>query len=86
MISQSCHQCATTKCIPDPSGSGGDSNSSGDSGSSSDNAGAIAGGVIMSVTGAAGIVAGAVLYHRANKEREHAIDLYNQERAASCRP
>jgi len=48
--------------------------------------GAIAGGVIMSVTGAAGIVAGAVLYHRANKEREHAIDLYNQERAASCRP
>jgi hypothetical protein len=48
--------------------------------------GAIAGGVILSVTGAAGMVAGAILYHRANQEREHAIDRYNQERSASCRP
>jgi len=48
--------------------------------------GSIAGGVILGVTGAAGIVAGAILYHRANKERERAIDVYNQERAASCRP
>ncbi|HEY1585542.1 MAG TPA: hypothetical protein VGH63_07625, partial [Polyangia bacterium] len=48
--------------------------------------GSIAGGVILSVTGAAGIVAGAFLYHRANRERERAIEAYNQERAASCRP
>jgi hypothetical protein len=48
--------------------------------------GAIAGGVIMSVTGAAGIIGGAILYHRAAKERARAIDVYNQERAASCRP
>jgi len=48
--------------------------------------GSVAGGVILSVTGAAGIVAGAYLYHRANRERERAIEAYNQERAASCRP
>ena len=48
--------------------------------------GSIAGGVILGVTGAAGIVAGAILYQRGNKERERAIELYNQERAASCRP
>jgi hypothetical protein len=48
--------------------------------------GSIAGGAILGVTGAAGIVAGAWLYLRADRERERAIDAYNQERAASCRP
>jgi hypothetical protein len=48
--------------------------------------GSIAGGVILGVTGAAGIVAGAYLYVRAGRERERAIDAYNQDRAASCRP
>lgn len=48
--------------------------------------GAIAGGVILGVTGAAGIIAGAILYQRGGRERAHAIDLYNHERAASCRP
>jgi len=48
--------------------------------------GTIAGGVILGVTGAAGIVAGAVLFHRATRERSLAIELYNHERAASCRP
>ena len=48
--------------------------------------GSIAGGVILGVTGAAGIVAGAWLYLRSDRERERAIDAYNQERAASCRP
>lgn len=45
MISQSCNQCATTKCVPISS----DSDSSGGSGSGSDNAGAIAGGVVGGV-------------------------------------
>jgi hypothetical protein len=48
--------------------------------------GSIAGGVILGVTGAAGIIGGAILYRRADRERTHAIDVYNQERAASCRP
>jgi hypothetical protein len=48
--------------------------------------GSIAGGAILGVTGAAGIVVGAILYHRGTRERQHAIDAYNQERAASCRP
>jgi hypothetical protein len=48
--------------------------------------GSIAGGVILGVTGAAGIIGGAVLYHRAAKERALAIDIYNRERAASCGP
>jgi hypothetical protein len=48
--------------------------------------GSIAGGTILGVIGAAGIVAGAVLYRRANRERARAIDQYNQARAASCRP
>ncbi|HEX6836710.1 MAG TPA: hypothetical protein VF334_09065, partial [Polyangia bacterium] len=48
--------------------------------------GSIAGGTILSVTGAAGIIAGAYLYHRSDRERARAIDLYNHERAASCRP
>jgi len=51
-----------------------------------DQDGSIAGGVILGVTGAAGIVAGGVLYHRSGRERERAIERYNQERAASCRP
>ena len=46
----------------------------------------IAGGVVLGVTGSAGVVAGAILYTRAGRERERAIDRYNQERAASCRP
>ena len=48
--------------------------------------GSIAGGTILGVTGAAGIVAGAYLYHRSDRERARAIELYNQQRAASCRP
>ncbi len=48
--------------------------------------GSIAGGAILGVTGAAGIVGGAILYHRADRERERAIDLYNQQHATSCRP
>ena len=48
--------------------------------------GSTAGGAILGVTGAAGIVAGAYLYHRSDRERARAIDLYNQQRAASCRP
>ena len=48
--------------------------------------GSIAGGTILGVTGAAGIVAGAYLYHRSDRERIGAIERYNQERAASCRP
>ncbi|KAH8424355.1 uncharacterized protein LDX57_002106 [Aspergillus melleus] len=45
MVSQSCDQCATTKCIPSPS----DSNSGGSSSGGGNNAGAIAGGVIGGV-------------------------------------
>lgn len=48
--------------------------------------GSIAGGVILGVTGAAGIIAGAILYHRAAKDRAMAIDIYNRERSASCGP
>jgi len=48
--------------------------------------GSIAGGAILSITGAAGIIAGAIFYHRSDRERAAAIDRYNQERAASCRP
>jgi len=48
--------------------------------------GSIAGGAILGITGAAGIIAGAYLYHRSDRERARAIDLYNHERAASCRP
>jgi len=48
--------------------------------------GSIAGGTILGVTGAAGIVAGAVLFHRSKKERALAIEIYNRERAASCGP
>lgn len=48
--------------------------------------GAIAGGVILGVTGAAGIITGAILYRRSDREHTRAIDVYNQERAASCRP
>ena len=48
--------------------------------------GSIAGGAILGLTGAAGLIGGAILYQRAAREREHAIDLYNQQRAASCRP
>ncbi len=48
--------------------------------------GSIAGGTILSVTGAAGIVAGAYLYHRSDRERARAIEIYNPQRAASCRP
>lgn len=48
--------------------------------------GSVAGGTILGVTGAAGIVAGAYLYHRSDRERARAIEIYNQERAASCRP
>lgn len=51
-----------------------------------DQDGSIAGGAILGITGAAGIVAGAYLYHRSDRERARAIDLYNHERAASCRP
>jgi hypothetical protein len=48
MISQSCHSCATTKCVPISSGSGSDSSGGSGSGGGS-NAGAIAGGVIGGV-------------------------------------
>lgn len=51
-----------------------------------DQDGSIAGGAILGITGAAGIIAGAYLYHRSDRERARAIDLYNHERAASCRP
>jgi hypothetical protein len=47
--------------------------------------GSIAGGAIMTATGIAGIIAGAWLYVRAGRERESAIDAYNQERAGACR-
>lgn len=50
MISQSCDQCATTKCIPTSSGSSsGSGGSSGDDGGGGSNAGAIAGGVVGGV-------------------------------------
>jgi hypothetical protein len=48
--------------------------------------GATGGGAVLALTGVAGIVAGAILYTRADRERARAIDTYNQERAASCRP
>jgi hypothetical protein len=48
--------------------------------------GSIAGGVILGVTGAAGIIGGAILYHRAAKDRALAIEIYNRERSASCGP
>jgi hypothetical protein len=51
-----------------------------------DQGGSIGGGVFLSVTGAAGIAAGAVLFHRAAKERALAIEIYNRERAGSCGP
>jgi hypothetical protein len=55
-------------------------------GAAKDQDGSIAGGVILSVTGAAGIVAGAYLVHRAARDRAGAIETYNRERAASCGP
>jgi hypothetical protein len=48
--------------------------------------GTIAGGVVLGASGLAGIIAGGLLYVRAGRERERAIDAYNRERAASCRP
>ena len=48
--------------------------------------GSIAGGAILAATGLTGIIAGAILYQRAGREREHAIDVYNQAHGASCRP
>ena len=51
-----------------------------------DQDGSIAGGTILGVTGAAGIIAGAILYHRSLKDRALAIEIYNRERAASCGP
>lgn len=48
--------------------------------------GSIAGGAILGLTGLGGIVAGAILYHRAARDRAMAIEIYNRERAASCGP
>jgi hypothetical protein len=48
--------------------------------------GTIAGGSILTATGLGGIIAGALLYTRAGRERERAIDAYNEQRKEACRP
>ncbi|MDB4965731.1 MAG: hypothetical protein JWN44_1420 [Myxococcales bacterium] len=48
--------------------------------------GSIAGGAILTVIGAGGIVAGAVLLTRSDRERERALAAYNAQHALSCRP
>jgi hypothetical protein len=48
--------------------------------------GSIAGGAILGLLGAGGIVAGAVFLTRSDRDRERAIARYNAEHSLSCRP
>jgi hypothetical protein len=48
--------------------------------------GSIAGGTILTATGLGGIIGGAILYTRAGRERERAVDTYNEQRKEACRP
>lgn len=72
MISQSCDQCATTKCIRTSSGSSSSSNNNNSSGGS--NAGAIAGGVIGGLAFVT-IIVGLVwwFYMRKKKDNEYSL-------------
>jgi hypothetical protein len=48
--------------------------------------GSIAGGAILTLLGAGGIVAGAVFLTRSDRDRERAILSYNAQHSLSCRP
>jgi hypothetical protein len=48
--------------------------------------GSIAGGAILTLLGAGGIVAGAVFLTRSDRDRERAIAVYNAQHSLSCRP
>ena len=77
MISQSCHQCATTKCVPINPGA--DSSKSKHSGSGGPNTGAIAGGVIAGVAALA-IVGFLVWWFVFRKKRQQAAEADGPEK------
>lgn len=79
MISQSCHQCATTKCVPTSSGSTSDSSGGSNSNSGGDSAGAIAGGVIGGLAFVA-ILAFLIWWFVIRKKRQERDELAGPEK------